>query len=636
MASVFLSYDREDAGKARSIATALERGGHTVWWDLHVRGGSEFAKAIEKALREADAVIVLWSKQSVDSNWVRDEASAGRDAGKLVPVTIDGTDAPLGFRQFQSINLAKWKGQSRAIEFQQLLHAIGALGGGRVSHTSEAKPRAVRWPVPHARLVAGLVVVVILIAGAFAAWKLLDRGTSVPTVAITASDRSPASASLARDLFVKLGRLQAANPDALEIVEGTARKNLDFVFQVSGSSGAGNASANISLVTRDGGLLWSKDFERPPNEYSDLKQQLGLTAARVLNCASQARKGGDNLDQRTLKLYLHGCASLSELTGTDFRGLVPVFRDVTRRAPSFEDGWGKLVETEAYVVGWETLSRTSPEAQVLRADIQRARKINPRIAEGYFAEGILLPPSDIVGSAELVERAMRDNPEDPLIQAMHGGLLVRVGRLNEAVEAAKRVVELDPLSPDSVSGYIISLTYAGQLEAALKEIGKAEKLWPGTRSLTNAQLRFYLRYGDPKEALRIVRSGVDPGDVVFEPFLLARIDPTKKNVDRAVAHAKAQVDQSPRGSGWYLLALAQFGREDEIYAVLEQRPGMAIWAPEMFFRPEFHRFRHNVRFMALMKRFGMIDYWRKSGKWPDFCFEPDLPYDCKAEAAKLS
>lgn len=31
-----------------------------------------------------------------------------------------------------------------------------------------------------------------------------------------------------------------------------------------------------------------------------------------------------------------------------------------------------------------------------------------------------------------------------------------------------------------------------------------------------------------------------------------------------------------------------------------------------------------------------FDYWRKSGKWPDFCFRPDLPYDCKAEAARLA
>jgi hypothetical protein len=28
-------------------------------------------------------------------------------------------------------------------------------------------------------------------------------------------------------------------------------------------------------------------------------------------------------------------------------------------------------------------------------------------------------------------------------------------------------------------------------------------------------------------------------------------------------------------------------------------------------------------------------YWRKSGQWPNLCFETDMPYDRKAEPAKL-
>ena len=95
MASVFLSYDRDDADKAWPIAQALEKAGHSVWWDLHVRGGAQFSKVIEEALKAADAVVVLWSAQSIDSAWVRDEAAAGRDSGRLIPVSIDGTEPPL-------------------------------------------------------------------------------------------------------------------------------------------------------------------------------------------------------------------------------------------------------------------------------------------------------------------------------------------------------------------------------------------------------------------------------------------------------------------------------------------------------------------------------------------------------------
>ena len=69
MASVFLSYDRDDAAKARAIAGALEQARHTVWWDFHIKGGAEYSKEIEQALAQADAVVVLWSKQAVESGW---------------------------------------------------------------------------------------------------------------------------------------------------------------------------------------------------------------------------------------------------------------------------------------------------------------------------------------------------------------------------------------------------------------------------------------------------------------------------------------------------------------------------------------------------------------------------------------
>jgi hypothetical protein len=49
MASVFLSYDRDDVGKAKPIAAALEKAGHSVWWDQHIKSGTQYSKVIEEA-----------------------------------------------------------------------------------------------------------------------------------------------------------------------------------------------------------------------------------------------------------------------------------------------------------------------------------------------------------------------------------------------------------------------------------------------------------------------------------------------------------------------------------------------------------------------------------------------------------
>lgn len=103
MAQIFLSYARKDAAAAKTIASALSDNGHVVWWDTHIGGGSKFAVEIERALAAAEIVIVLWSNDAIRSAWVLDEAAEGRDTGRLLPVALDGSKPPLGFRQFQTI-----------------------------------------------------------------------------------------------------------------------------------------------------------------------------------------------------------------------------------------------------------------------------------------------------------------------------------------------------------------------------------------------------------------------------------------------------------------------------------------------------------------------------------------------------
>ena len=97
MASLFLSYAREDAKKAGCLARSLEAVGHGVWWDRQIEGGARFGAAIAAALNAADAIVVLWSSNSVDSAWVQDEAAAARDTKRLVPVLVEAVDPPLGF-----------------------------------------------------------------------------------------------------------------------------------------------------------------------------------------------------------------------------------------------------------------------------------------------------------------------------------------------------------------------------------------------------------------------------------------------------------------------------------------------------------------------------------------------------------
>ena len=103
--TIFLSHAHDDQVKARRLAAALERCGYTVWWDGLIEGGAQFDRSIREALDAADAVVVLWSRRSVESDWVRDEAAQGRDRRRLAPLSLDGSAPPLGFRQYHDRHL---------------------------------------------------------------------------------------------------------------------------------------------------------------------------------------------------------------------------------------------------------------------------------------------------------------------------------------------------------------------------------------------------------------------------------------------------------------------------------------------------------------------------------------------------
>src|SRR5687767_10198117 len=174
MATLFLSYSRDDVGRIRLLAKALERDGHDVWWDRQITGGEEFAGAIERALASADVVIVCWSDSSTKSAWVRDEAAAGRDTGRMVPVTLDGCLPPLGFRQFQTIDLADWTGRRGSSALKPLKAAIAEKTSGDGLHPAVSpavrrprRRRTMAWPWAVA---AALIVAVAGLASYSRGW----------------------------------------------------------------------------------------------------------------------------------------------------------------------------------------------------------------------------------------------------------------------------------------------------------------------------------------------------------------------------------------------------------------------------------------------------------------------------------
>ena len=645
MAQVFLSYDREDGPRARVIAQALERAGHFVWFDLHIKGGAEYGREIERALEQSDAVVVLWSSRSVDSAWVRDEAAAGRDRGSLVPVLIEPVSPPMGFRQYQNLDFSGWKGRGKPPRLAELLDSIEAIAGPAAERTAPETPkpapaRTPRRPLPKWLLVGGAVMLVLLILGPIIGYFSNGRGErGVYTVAVAAagSEANP----LARDLLVNLGRLQSAKSGSLRLVSGLgdAEQRPDLIFESAGDHDPGRVGASLVLMDgKDRSVLWSKDFEQESGSLPDLKLQMGYTAARVLGCTLEGLgpAKGPSLDQQTLKLYLNVCADISELNSGDPGTYKPALVEIIRRAPKFIQAWQLLLIVEADAVEITVMEEQFDSAQIneLREHIAKARQLQADLPEADLAELAMIPRNNIGRRMSLLDKAIQRYPRHVDVLTARSKELRNVGRMNESIEISRRAADLDPLSPFIRNEYISALAYAGRIESAGQELREAERLWPGTGTLRDIQFRFHLRYGDPRLALRMAPAELMEGNRLF---LEARAEPTPANIQRLLDFA---LDGTyPLGAMPFLTqALGEFHKEKELYdIVIGQMSGRDIAVlGDIWFRPALRTFRQDPRFMIVAKRGGLVDYWQQSDKWPDFCTQEKLPYDCKAEAAKLA
>jgi len=181
MADVFVSYASEDRETARKLAGVLESYGYSVWWDRKIIAGQTYDQVIERELEAARAVVVLWSKNSVASEWVKNEAAVAAERGVLVPALIENVKLPLEFRRRQTVDLAGWDGDETHGGLSSLQEGIsaavaGAATGRSIPPTPAPAPKSPS-PSPALRYwIAASMATLVVILGFLAYYKPWQDG----------------------------------------------------------------------------------------------------------------------------------------------------------------------------------------------------------------------------------------------------------------------------------------------------------------------------------------------------------------------------------------------------------------------------------------------------------------------------
>ena len=135
MCDIFISYSSADRERIKPLVRILEGKGWSVWWDRDIQIGKTFDNAIEEAIDVSKCVVVVWTKSSVLSNWVRNEAIEGERRGILIPIILDEVEIPLAFRRIEAAKLTDWDGISS--DHPEILNLFEAITRNLGKHPNE-------------------------------------------------------------------------------------------------------------------------------------------------------------------------------------------------------------------------------------------------------------------------------------------------------------------------------------------------------------------------------------------------------------------------------------------------------------------------------------------------------------------
>ena len=500
--SLFLSYSRADETRAVRLASALEKAGYEVWWDAKIEGGAAYARSISIALDSADAIIVLWSANSIESDWVRDEAAQGRDRHRLIPLTLDGSTPPIGFRQYQVINISHWRGRAGSQEMASIERAIQALVA------DEPRP-SVRRPVSFTRrkaVMAGGAAAAALAAGGWIAWEkgvLGGEGASSLSIAVLAfrnlgdgSGQDYFADGLTEEVRVALSRLSAlhvlAGTSTAKASEGgddprTVAKALSVHYVLSGSVQRAGEMVRIVASLADGATgftRWSQSFDRKLTDIFALQSEIARTVAQAMSVevATSEPAPGGTTNVQAYEDFLQGRAlfNLAKDEATD-RAALDFYNRALDADPNFALALAARSRSlAAFASEYAKGNQIKPLYEQAIESAKRAVSIAPTLAEGQLALGFALYAGklDVRGAQPYYDRAYELGHGDADIALLYALYCSRARRPRDAMSAVTRAVSLDPLNARALRAQG-SVAYAARRYAdALGPLKRALELNP--------------------------------------------------------------------------------------------------------------------------------------------------------------
>ncbi len=674
---IFISYRRVDLAWAKMLHAQLKAEGVEAWYDAQIGAGHDWRVATAKALQASRIFVLLFSSSAAQSTDIAKELAAAVLEKKLIiPVRLEDI-APEGAFLYELAS-RNWVNAFENTEekLEELAKGLAHLvltGAQDESVLPFDRTDAARPPARKRRflpaLLGGAALAVAVAAGALL-WQharpapspsqpVASRVAVVPFEMLGGNgDAGIFAATISEQIVATLNdtQVQTVSREDAKTLSGTGRDGaaaklgVEFVLNGSVQSGGKGLHVTVHLdhvLTH--ATVWTASYDQEGMAAPEFQSQIADNIASVTRAALEARRDDPaEMNDAALGILLKAASAVWSPTAASFLEQRDLERALIARAPKYAAAYLNLSYSSS-----EMLKFASPdEVPQLRAEAAKAASqalaLDPKNPGIYVAMAMQVPNGRWADREAVYRRGIAAAPNDSTVQLYLADELSAEGRLREALGFYTRAQALAPTAPPWTANLAQAQAETGHGAEALALINHAATIWPSNIVIWQARFYILANFGHVDEARAMLDAtqnippSLEAGSTARRVYLNALklgTSPARTAAVKAIhsAMAAGNIDVNEG-----LQMIARLGDLDGAFALAgtlldpaDPRQGLTV-TRKILFRSPAAGMRRDPRFMALAAKVGLVDAWEKTGKWPDFCAEPGLPYDCRAVAKTLA
>jgi TolB-like protein/Tfp pilus assembly protein PilF len=387
------------------------------------------------------------------------------------------------------------------------------------------------------------------------------------------------------------------------LLEGSVRRSGETV----------RVSAEL-IDAADGSTQWSERYDRPYKDLFVLQDEITRAVAAALRAkllpGELATAQSERPPSGSLEAYnavLQASFYLSRRTEADVRKAIESYTQATKLDPRYALAWSSL--SRAWILlGFDFLEAAPLQVAFANAReaADRALALAPDLAAAHLARGDLLQTADLDwrGAKAEFRRAFALAPNDGEVKLLFGIQLATFGELQPAIELTRQALSTDPLRGTSYKWLAYYLSALNRLDEAEQAIRRAIELQPAAAVNHQRLAIIQIQRGNAPAALEAAQQE-PPG--VWQDIALALARQIGGEPSAADAALRMLIEKHGTSFGYHVAevyALRNDAKETFVWldrAWSSRDPGIQL----LLYDPLILRYRDDPRFAAFCRKVGL-------------------------------